>query len=249
MGLDRAPFKNTQVKVTVCLRSVWWLKRRFSCHFGSTRQNWHPCTEVRIHKPGWHELCTRSVMFSSQLNTVVRLCVWFNRAAVGFVWTLWLSRAPHWEQGLLVIGEAKTTGQLFKETTTTHLPPQRNLLEELSSVAPLLACGSCPYLWQVCPALLSPLGFIVQTMREPVHLVLSVMNISPWPGSLAVHCRRWVIHFHNTVNNKHIGSVICVRNYKSGTDFSKGTQVKGDEWTNLNSNATRLRFTHTCQCD
>lgn len=99
------------------------------------------------------------------------------------------------------------------------------------------------------PALLSPLGFIVQTMREPVHLVLSVMNISPWPGSLAVHCRRWVIHFHNTVNNKHIGSVICVRNYKSGTDFSKGTQVKGDEWTNLNSNATRLRFTHTCQCD
>lgn len=90
----------------------------------------------------------------------------------------------------------------------------------------LFVSGSCPDLWQFCPALLSSLGFIVQTMTEPVHLGLSVINISPWPGSLAVHCRRWVIHFHNTVNNKHIGSVICVRNYKSGADFSKELKLK-----------------------
>ena len=204
-----------------------------------------------MHKPGWHELCTQSVSCSSQLNTVVWLCVWFNRAAVGFVWTLWLSCAPHWEQDLLVIGEAKPLDSSSKKPQQTP-PPQRNLLEELSSVAPLLVCGSCPDLWQVCPTLLSSLGFIVQTMTEPVHLALSVMNISPWPGSLAVYCRRWVIHFHNTVNNKHFGSVICVRNCNSDanfSDFSKGTQVKGDEWTNLNLNATQLCFTRACQCD
>lgn len=121
------------------------------------------------------------VIFSLQLNTVVHLCLWFNRQLQRLLELHdCLLYTTHWERDLLVISEANP----WKALQRNHNKTPKELSKTVQHCAVVGAC------WHICPAFLGFLilraiyccswiivnNFITQGMALSAHPVFSLSS-------------------------------------------------------------------------